>query len=83
MLHPLTPTGTLPPEWGYPKEGHESEYPSAFPSLARLAIEGNNISGAEAEVHWEESWVACARAHLCWPWMAKQPGNQADCNESS
>lgn len=40
------PTGTLPPEWGYPKEGHESQYPSAFPSLARLAIEGNNISGA-------------------------------------
>lgn len=40
------PAGTLPPEWGYPKEGHESQYPSAFPSLARLAIEGNNISGA-------------------------------------
>ncbi len=62
---PLTPTGTLPPEWGYPKEGHESEYPSAFPSLARLAIEGNNISGALSQVH-SVCWGACA--HLCWLW---------------
>ncbi|KAL4428440.1 hypothetical protein ABPG75_002529 [Micractinium tetrahymenae] len=35
----------LPVDWGLPMANHESEYPSHFPSLARLAIEGNNITG--------------------------------------
>ena len=32
--------------WGDPVPLHEGAYPSAFPSLARLAIEGNNITCA-------------------------------------
>ena len=35
----------LPVEWGLPRAGHEAAYPSAFPSLERLALEGNNLSG--------------------------------------
>lgn len=38
-------SGILPMQWGLPREGHEAQYPSGLPSLARLALEGNNISG--------------------------------------
>jgi hypothetical protein len=38
-------SGTLPVEWGEPKAGHAQAYPSAFPSLQLLALEGNNLSG--------------------------------------
>jgi hypothetical protein len=38
-------SGPLPAEWGEPKAGHAQVYPSAFPALERLALEGNNLSG--------------------------------------